>query len=95
MTEIIPSTHATKTTIVTMVRLFFGAHPKIANVTMVLTKPDVTIHTMIGFAALSGVTITTNDFTNRESIDRMVIVFRLRRAHQPHHQIGRNGETTR
>jgi hypothetical protein len=75
--EIIPTADATKATVVTMVRLFFITHPQITNDTMILAEWDVTIDTVVGLAALSGVAVPTNDFANREPVNGVMIVFWL------------------
>jgi hypothetical protein len=79
--EIVPTTDAAKTTVMTMVGLFVGTHPKVANVAMILTKPDVTIDTVIGFAALSCIAFAADDFTDSEPVNGVVIIFWLGCAH--------------
>jgi hypothetical protein len=56
---------------------------------MILAEGDVTIDTVVGLTALTGVTVPTNDLTNRESVNGVMIVFRLGCTH------GQGGKATR
>jgi hypothetical protein len=73
--EVFPAPHATKAAIGTVVRRLFVRHPQVADVAVVRAKDNAAGYAVIGFAALTGIALTTDYLTNGESINGVIVVF--------------------
>jgi hypothetical protein len=69
VSKVLPPAHATKPTFFAMVGKLVRSHPQVANVAVIRSKLNVAIDTIVGFARLSRVALSTNDFGNGKSID--------------------------
>lgn len=76
--EVLSSADTTKPLFYTEVRKLIHSHPQVTNVAVICSKLDIAVHTIVGFARLSRVALSTDDFGNGESIDVVMSLFVLK-----------------
>jgi hypothetical protein len=73
--EILPPTHTTETTFGTVIGIFVGRHPKVANVAVICSELDVAADAFVGFAGLSSEAFSAYYFGDGKSINVVMSFF--------------------